>query len=87
MTLVTTALCGVAALVALFVVVVLWDVFMPKRCASCGKRGLRCLNFVRSVPGPNYSTFRCQRCGDEFVQVSGRIEARKGTKWEHEDGW
>jgi hypothetical protein len=74
-------------LAALFVGVVLWDVFVPKVCASCGRRGLQCINFIRATPGPNYSTLRCRLCGDEFVQVNGRIEARKGTKWEHEEGW
>ena len=83
----TIAVAVVGALVAIFVAVVAWDVFMPKACPSCRKRGLRCVNFVRAPPGPNYSTFRCQRCSDEFVQVNGRIEARKGTKWEHEEGW
>jgi hypothetical protein len=70
-----------------FAGVVLWDVFVPKVCPSCKRRGLRCINFIRATPGPNYSTLRCPGCGDEFVQVNGRIEARKGTKWEHEEGW
>jgi hypothetical protein len=87
MSAVALSLIALGLLVAGFIVAVLWDVFVPKACASCGKRGLRCINFVRASPGPNYSTFRCRRCGDEFVQVNGRIEARKGTKWEHEEGW
>jgi hypothetical protein len=75
------------ALVICFGAVVLWDVFVPKICAQCGRRGLKCLNFVRADPGPNYSTFRCAECGEEFVQVHGKMELRKGSKWEGEFGW
>ncbi len=77
----------VGCLFCLLAVFVMWDVFVPKRCSECRKRALVCLNFVRATPGPSYSTFRCSHCGEEYAQVDGAMEVRKGSRWEGAFGW
>ena len=87
MTMIIAVAIVVGALACVLAGFVAWDVFMPKRCSECGKRALKCLNFVRAVPGPSYSTFRCGNCGEEYAQAEGTMETRKGSRWEGAFGW
>lgn len=51
------------------------------RCSNCGCRPVdRFDHHVFYDPAPEWSLFRCTRCGSDFIQLSGRLTAR--SKWD-----
>jgi hypothetical protein len=82
-----------AAVAALYVAAGIAAGRVRKWCPRCRGKGLKCINWLRCNPPPNYSFFACDRCGGQFVQVDrydgveNPMVVRAGSSWEHDSGW
>ncbi len=58
-------------------------------CPSCKVKKLKCINSFRANPPPNWSFFRCENCGSEFVEVHGEpgLVEREKSHFKDADGW
>lgn len=58
-------------------------------CPSCKKEKLKWINSFKSNPPPNFSFYRCDDCGTEFVEVHGQtgLVERSESPLKDSDGW
>lgn len=58
-------------------------------CPACKNEKLKCINFFKANPPPNFSFYRCDQCETEFVEVHGQtgLVERSESPFKDSDGW
>jgi hypothetical protein len=58
-------------------------------CPACHHKKLKCINWFRANPPPNWSFYRCDDCGAEFVKVDGQVGLveRNESRFKDSPGW
>ena len=58
-------------------------------CPACDSKGLKCINWFRANPPPNWTFYRCEECGKEYVKVDGEsgLVERGQSRFNDSEGW
>jgi hypothetical protein len=60
---------------------------LRKVCPACLMKALKCINWFRVNPPPNYSFFKCGNCKAEYIEYMDEMIPRAGSNWENHTGW
>ena len=60
-----------------------------ERCPGCDAKSLKCINWFRANPPPNFAFYKCEDCGTEYVKVDGdpEIVKRENSPYKDVSGW
>ncbi len=58
-------------------------------CPACDAKKLKCINWFRANRPPNWTFYRCEECGEEYVKVDGEsgLVERGQSRFKDAEGW